>query len=329
MNAAGRLGVYAAGLAVVFTGAFAAAGAAVPEETVAAWTQTAKGQVMDQNGTGGHEAASAPAPAGTHGTGSRVPGVAMEQDGYRLQDISAPGAAGQTGQLSFTIFGPDGAPATEFETAHEKDLHLIVVRSDGTRFRHVHPVMDPAGRWSLPWQWEAAGTYRVYADATPAGSTESLTLTSTVDVAGAFDPAALAPIAIDEVDGFEVSLNGDLSAGSSSALTISVTRDGKPVTNMDPYLGAYGHLVALRSGDLAYLHVHPEGDEPVKGEVSGPEVQFVTTAPTPGRYYLYFDFQVAGKVHSARFVLDTPGSANRAPESSTGTPGGDGGHSGH
>ncbi len=81
------------------------------------------------------------------------------------------------------------------------------------------------------------------------------------------------------------------------------------MTSLEPYLGAYGHLVALRAGDLAYLHTHPEGAEPVDGEVSGPEVKFATTAPTPGRYYLYFDFQVDGQVHSARFVLDTTGSA--------------------
>ena len=326
MNAAGRLGVYAAGLAVVFTGAFTAAGAAIPEETVAAWTQTAEGHEVDQH-NGGHKASAAPTATGA--AGSMVPGVAVEQDGYLLQEVSAPGAVGQAGHLSFTITARDGAPVTEFETEHGKDLHLIVVRSDGTRYRHVHPVMDQGGRWSLPWQWEAAGTYRIYADGMPAGAGKSLTLTRMVDVAGAFEPAAPAPTTTDEVDGFRVSLNGNLSAGAASALTVSVARDGKPVTNLEPYLGAYGHLVALRSGDLAYLHVHPEGAEPVQGEVSGPEVQFAATAPTQGRYYLYFDFQVDGQVHSARFVLDTTGSAHSAPANSTDGSTADHGHSGH
>jgi hypothetical protein len=323
MNAAGRLGAYAAGLAVVFTGAFAAAGAAVPKETVAAWTQSAEGHGMDQHGTGNHKAASAST------DGPPTPGVSVEQGGYVLQEVSAPGAVGQAGQLSFTVSGLDGVPVTDFEAEHEKDLHLIVVRSDGTQFRHVHPVMDPAGRWSLPWQWKAAGTYRIFADIKPGGSTTGVTLTRTVNVAGTFDPEALDPVTTDEIDGFQVSLNGDLSAGSSSALTVSVTHDGKPVTSLEPYLGAYGHLVALRDGDLAYLHVHPEGAEPVKGEVSGPDVQFATTAPTPGRYYLYFDFQVDGQVHSARFVLDTTGSAQTTHDSSTGADSNADGHSDH
>ncbi|WP_307725510.1 heavy-metal-associated domain-containing protein [Kocuria turfanensis] len=247
--------------------------------------------------------------SGNH-AGHLVQGVSMEQNGYLLQEVAAPGTIGEAGELSLTITGPDGAPVTEFDTSHEKDAHLIVVRTDGTGYRHVHPVLDEAGRWSLPWQWEAAGTYRVYADVVPAGAGKNLTLTRTVDVAGAFTPSTPEVTVTDEVDGFQVSVEGDLSAGSASDLTISVTRDGQPVTTLEPYLGAYGHLVALRAGDLAYLHVHPEGAEPVAGEVSGPDVEFATTAPTPGRYYLYFDFQVDGQVHTAQFTLDTTGAAD-------------------
>ena len=307
MNAAARLGAYAAGLAVVFTGAFAAAGAVVPEATVSAWTQQAEGTQLTQHTDSGQDPVetTAGSPAGP-----TPQGVSMEQNGYLLQEVTAPGTTGDAGELSLTITGPDGAPVTEFETSHEKDLHLIVVRTDGTGFRHVHPVMDATGRWSLPWQWETAGTYRVYADVVPAGVGENLTLTRTVDVAGSFDPAAPEVAVTDEVDGYQVTLEGDLSAGSQSQLSVNVTRDGQPVTTLEPYLGAYGHLVALRAGDLAYLHVHPEGAEPVAGEVSGPDVEFATTAPTPGRYYLYFDFQVDGQVHTAQFALDTTGSTD-------------------
>lgn len=312
MNAAARLGAYAAGLAVVFTGAFAAAGAVVPEATVATWTQQAEGTQLTQHTDSGQDPVETT--TGSH-PGHTPQGVSMEQKGYLLQEVTAPGTTGDAGELSLTITGPDGAPVTEFETSHEKDLHLIVVRTDGTEFRHVHPVMDATGRWSLPWQWETAGTYRVYADVVPAGVEENLTLTRTVDVAGVFDPAAPEVAVTDEVDGYQVTLEGDLSAGSQSQLSVNVTRDGQPVTTLEPYLGAYGHLVALRAGDLAYLHVHPEGTEPVAGEVSGPEVDFATTAPTPGRYYLYFDFQVDGQVHTAQFALDITGSTDTTSSS--------------
>lgn len=323
MNAAGRLGAYAAGLAVAFGGAFAAAGAFVPEGTVTTWAQSAEGHTMDQQSAavghndGGHGESAEAASSNAQQMGPSVRGVTVAQSGYQLEGLSVPEGIGQNSKLSFTIAGPDGKPVTSYEVEHEQDLHLIVVRSDGTHFRHVHPVMDEAGRWSLPWSWDAAGTYRVYADIVPTESGEKLTLTSTVDVAGDFKPAAPEVSATTTLDGFDVALTGDLSAGAESTLTVEVSGDGKPETGLQPYLGAYGHLVALRKGDLAYLHVHPEGAEPVGEEASGPEVEFATTAPTAGRYYLYFDFQVDGTVHTAQFTLDTTGSNATTPDQGT------------
>jgi hypothetical protein len=232
----------------------------------------------------------------------------MEQDGFLLEDVSAPATVGERGTLSFTISDAGSKPVTDFKTTHDKELHLIVVRADGTQFRHVHPAMDDHGVWSLPWEWKAAGTYRVFADAAPVTTGENITLTRTVHVAGQFTPSAPAqPSAAEEVDGFNVTLTGTLSASEHAMLSVSVIRDGKPVTRLQPYLGSYGHLVALREGDLAYLHVHPEGEEPRPGAVSGPRVDFMTGAPTPGRYLLYVDFQVDGKVHTAEFVVKATG----------------------
>ena len=211
---------------------------------------------------------------------------------------------GESGELRFRILDAAGSPVTAYEPQHEKDLHLIVVRSDGAWFRHVHPALDRAsGTWSLPWTWGAAGSYRVFADFAASGA-DPVTLTRTVDVAGSFAPAHPETTATARVDGFEARITGDLVPGSASELTVTITRDGAPVTALQPYLGAFGHLVALREGDLAYLHVHPEGAEPSPGEVSGPDVRFGAQVPTVGRYLLYFDFQVDGVVHTAAFVRD-------------------------
>ena len=68
-----------------------------------------------------------------------VRGLTVAQDGYQLGALTAPAAVGEDGTLSFRLTGPDGKPVTDYTTAHDKDLHLIVVRSDGSRFRHVHP----------------------------------------------------------------------------------------------------------------------------------------------------------------------------------------------
>ena len=309
MNTPTRLALYGAGLVVLFIAGAVTAAAVVPQRTVAAWNRPAA-----EHGAAGHDGAA-------RSTAATVRGLSLEQDGYLLRDVHAPAHVGTAGDLTFQITGADGAPLTRSGTSHDKQLHLIVVRAAGTPFRHVHPTMSADGVWSLPWIWDAAGTYRVFADFVPdTGGRPDITLTSTVEVTGDYLPQpATATSTTASVDGFDVTISGDLQAGSTSTLTVEVTRDGQPVTTLEPYLGAFGHLVALRAGDLAYLHVHPEGDEPAAGDLSGPRITFMTQAPTPGRYLLYLDFQVQGQVHTATFVLDAAGTT------ATTTPG-DGGH---
>lgn len=310
-----RLSLYGLGIALTFGGAYGVAGAVVPESTVDSWT---RGDEMDEHGQD-HGAESA-VTTGTTGTGpadSGLAGLALGAAGYELSSVDAPTQVGETGELSFQVRDASGAPVTQYTTAHEKDLHLIVVRADGSQFRHVHPELDETtGTWSTPWEWAAAGTYRVYADVTPAGAEESLTLTRTVQVAGDLVPVVPQPARSDQVDGFTVTVDGELVVGEASELTFTVTRDGEPVVALEPYLGAFGHLVALRDGDLAYLHVHAEGGDPEPGQTAGPEIAFAAQTPTAGRYLLYLDFQVDGQVRTAELVLDAePGADPAGPES--------------
>lgn len=298
MNAGTRLGLYGGGLVAAFAVAFGLSGVVVPQSVVAGWSE---GSSMQSHG-GAHGGDSAEAEATA---ASSLKGLSLSNGGLVLSPVESPNIAGETGTLSFQVEDLSGAAVTEFTEAHEKELHLIVVRSDGSQFEHVHPTMDSAGTWSTPWTWEEAGTYRVFADFTPAGEEATgLTLTQTVQVDGEFTAVPTEVSRVDEVDGFTVTLEGDMVAGATSDLQITVERDGEPVTTLEPYLGAFGHLVALREGDLAYLHVHAAGDEPQAGDTAGPEIGFGAEAPTAGRYLLYLDFQVDGTVHTAEFVLD-------------------------
>jgi hypothetical protein len=143
----------------------------------------------------------------------------------------------------------------------------------------------------------------VYADFQPAGADDGLTLGADLFAPGSFQPTPLpAEQRTTTVDGYTVTINGELEPGKSSKITLSVSKAGEPVTNLQPYLGAYGHLVALREGDLAYLHVHPDG-EPGDGKTkAGPDVTFFAEVPSSGAYRLYLDFQHNGKVRTAEFT---------------------------
>lgn len=259
---------------------------------------------------------------------SQIPGGLMvSQNGYSLSLVGPQATVGRSVPVAFTINGPDGRPVTAYDVEHEKRLHLIAVRRDFTGFQHVHPTLDTEGVWStdldlLPGQW------RLFADFKATGA-DALTLGADLVVAGDYQPAVNgAESRTANVDGYTVALDGDLAPGADAKLTLSVSKDGEPVTDLEPYLGAYGHLVALREGDLAYLHVHPDGSPGDGTTQPGPAVVFYAAVPSAGSYQLYFDFEHDGMVRTADFTVNTTGSvATETPAPSDNRS--EDGHSGH
>jgi len=157
--------------------------------------------------------------------------------------------------------------------------------------------MAPDGTWSIPLNLPQAGSYRVFADFKPEDGPKT-TLGADFQVAGDYRPQNHINSSTFTVDGYEVSLTGELNAGKVSTVTTEITKNGKKVTDLQNYLGAKGHLVALRSSDLAYLHVHPEQSDQVK---------FAVEVPTAGKYRLFLDFQHDDVVRTAEFTLTTHG----------------------
>ncbi|MFE3881254.1 hypothetical protein ACFXPX_43580 [Kitasatospora sp. NPDC059146] len=272
-------------------------------------------------GTGTGTAVTRPAAHAGHDAGGgpadpdRLPGgLQVSERGYTLSLDQPFVTAGSPTDLRFRILGTDGEPVTAYQQQHEKELHLIVAPRDLSTFQHLHPVLAADGTWSAPTALPAAGEYRVFADFTPAGASEGLTLGADLHAAGDLRPARLPDTGrTATVDGYTVTLGGDLTPGRSSHLTLDVSKDGAPVTDLQPYLGAYGHLVALRAGDLAYLHVHPDTTTP------GPGIGFTTTAPSGGSYRLFLDFRHQGTVRTAAFTVTADGSAAPAPAATTAT----------
>lgn len=220
----------------------------------------------------------------------------MSQDGYTLvpEDRLA-----DAGEFAFTVVGPDGEPVESYDVLHDRRLHLIVASRDLSRFAHLHPERDAAGRWAADLPPLEPGAYRAFADFRPSGA-DQLTLGVDLTAPGpAGEPADLRPRRVDLTDGFEATVEGDLKAGGEATVTVTIRRDGRVVTT-DQYLGAAGHLVALREGDLAYLHVHPLDDG---GHAEGP-VRFAVEVPSRGTYALFFDYLVDDTVRTARFVLE-------------------------
>jgi len=267
-------------LAAVFGGAVSLGWAVGPLERGAA--------ADDEAGHAGEEGDTTAAVGGPAG-------LAVAEGGYRLELVTRSLIAGSTQPFAFRVVGEDGAPVRDYDLEHERELHLIVVRRDLAEFVHVHPGLGADGTWAVDLPVGDPGAYRVFADFTIDG--EKHVLGADLVAPGVFEPAALpVPAVVARAGGYEVRVShGAVESGVEAAFEFTVYRGAKPVA-ADPYLGARGHLVVLREGDLGYLHTHADEDV----------LRFETTFPSAGRYRAFLQFSAGGAVRTAEFTLEVP-----------------------
>jgi hypothetical protein len=234
-------------------------------------------------------ASAEPAHGGEMGDMDAVRGLAVAEDDLRLVVATPELARGRDQELRFRVVDTGGETVRDFDVEHTKRMHLIVARRDLTGFQHLHPRQRADGSWTTDLRVKDAGSYRMFADFSH--DSKPVTLAADLRVDG---PADLQPLPAPSTTatsdgGYDVRLDRD-----GERLRFTVTRDGRPV-HTQPYLGAGGHLVALREGDLAFLHVHPAEDN---------STTFDVEYPTPGRYRLFLQFQVEGQVNTVAFTQE-------------------------
>jgi major membrane immunogen (membrane-anchored lipoprotein) len=208
--------------------------------------------------------------------------------------------------ITVNIQDKDGKPIDQFDVNHEKQMHIIVVSKDLSFFNHIHPENNGNGEFTVTTQFPAAGEYEVISDFIPTGI-GAMSKTQWLTVQG--NAAAPQPIEPDQsltkvVDGKEVTLSFDhLMANMELELNFNIkdAKTGKPVTNLEPYLGAVGHVVILNQNAGEYLHVHP-----IEEKAKGPDAKFMATFPHSGVFKIWGQFQQNGKVFVVPFVVKVP-----------------------
>ena len=288
--AAPRLAGFAVALAVLFGIGALAGGVFDP----------APPNASPQRSAADRQAMAGMAQSDQHGAGDSamqmgVRGLAVSAEGLRMVVETPVFEPGRTRELRFRVLDDRGRALRDYDVQHTKRMHLIVVRRDLSGFQHLHPRLAADGTWRVPLRLDAAGSYRVFADFSHDDT--PVTLGSDLTVDGRFSARQLPAPRLETAAGdYQVRLVAPkAAAGRETELRFAVRRDGEPV-QVEPYLGADGHLVALREGDLAFLHVHPtkSGDHRA--------ITFEATLPTTGRYRLFLQFKVGSRVQTAAFT---------------------------
>lgn len=218
--------------------------------------------------------------------------------------------AGAPATFSFSVTR-NGAPVRTFEVEHEKLLHLIVVRNDLQEFQHLHPDFDPASaHFTVPITFATNGTYALFVDFKI--QSDSATVLPKDVVIGT--PTAPTLLVVDDGEqhagAYTVtpSIVSPIPAGMETMFVFAISKNGRPIADLQNYLGAKGHAVIIKEGSLEYLHTHPSGHGAAHGDtteaLSPGEVHFATTLPSPGRYKVFAQFRPEGNLITTANVYD-------------------------
>ncbi len=226
----------------------------------------------------------------------------------------APPVAGEPAELELRVRlanSPDLREVVDFELVHERPMHLFLVSRDLAHFAHEHPEPASAGVFRLRYRFPAPGRYRLFADVAPRDAGSQVLATELIVRPGAGEPeAGSAPLSqavlSAEIAGVRVSLEpppGGIPAGQTVAVE-AVLRDarGRPIEDLEPWLGALAHLLLVSRDAETFAHAHPDEREPSLGK--GGRIPFLVRLPKPGLYRGWLQFQRKGKVSTAELALE-------------------------
>jgi hypothetical protein len=240
---------------------------------------------------------------------------------YGLKLETKPGAVkpGEKIQLRFLISHPQtGEQVKEFNILHDMPFHLFVVSQDLESFEHIHPDKKPDGSFVIETVMPKAGYYKLFSDFFPVGGTPQVIQRNLVTAGYTGDllasQAKLTPdkVLVKTVSGMSCELTFDPVepvSGKPAVLKYHLVdaQTGKPVTDLQPYLGALGHTLILSEDATDYLHSHPVEMIPETADrakfAGGPDVSFDTFFPRPGHYRIWSQFQRQGKVITVSFTV--------------------------
>ncbi|HEU5122029.1 MAG TPA: hypothetical protein VFT59_04225 [Candidatus Saccharimonadales bacterium] len=239
----------------------------------------------------------------------------MKEDAYTLKFLSGiTYQPGQPSMLEFTVVDKDGKRLNQdqYKIEHEKRMHVIVASQDLTQFQHVHPVFDTGtNSYKLPhFVFPVTGNYRIFTDFVVDSHGE---MNSMSDHAGVQYQDVIVGNPSDEVSPLGSPTTSDTANGitvdlvvkpgeadTKKVLEFTLTQNGQPVTNLQKYLGALGHLVVLREGDLEYIHTHALSTE-IENQTG--KVSFEVDFKQSGTYKAFAQFQHENSVTTTDFVI--------------------------
>ncbi|MEO8065583.1 MAG: hypothetical protein ABI643_01860 [Candidatus Doudnabacteria bacterium] len=254
--------------------------------------------------------------------GMNMAGMMMGGDASRRYTVSfatnpANPKPNQDTQLKFKIYdAASGNEVTDYSAVMTKLMHLVIVNSNLDYFEHIHPAQN-GSEFTVTTSFPKADNYHLYINFQPNSATEQqigFSLPVGVPASHTSSHIPLDSTLTKTFGNYKVTLSSASSQFNANDMNnmaevlnfhIVDAKTGQPVSDLQPYLGAFGHLVMINEQTYKYVHIHPvASDNTMAG---GPDVKFLPAALfdkiEPGIYRVFAQFQHNDMVFVADFTI--------------------------
>ncbi|MBC7925139.1 MAG: hypothetical protein H7039_05730 [Bryobacteraceae bacterium] len=198
--------------------------------------------------------------------------------------------------MRFTLRDPSNGKQARLQLIHEKLLHLFLVNGDLSYFAHEHPELQSDGSFLFEATLPGGGEYRVFCDFYPENATPQM-IARTIYARGAAQATAAVPeLGLQKTANLAVSLRTEPMVPLAGTKTMLFFRLD-PDEGLEPYLGAWGHMLCTSADLIDVVHTHPAWED------RSDTIQFNLIFPRAGLHRVWVQFQRRGILNTARFTI--------------------------
>jgi len=228
----------------------------------------------------------------------------------------------------FSFKNREGKPVENLTIHHDRLIHVVISSKDFSVFAHIHPQdfglitpeMKKTALYPVRFTFPKAGRYIIGIDF--AVNDQPLSRHFLVDVAG--EPKMGPPKQdfsrekrFGDLDVTFASTPERIMSGKEVTLSYIFKKNGKPVTDLEPWLSAPMHLAIISVDLTQFIHTHGElPGMPAMGhhehhmqmmmtvpEKFGPKIEVHMIFPAAGLYQIFGQVGYQGKVIATSFMV--------------------------
>ncbi|KTD60653.1 hypothetical protein Lsan_1944 [Legionella santicrucis] len=184
----------------------------------------------------------------------------------------------------------------ELKEVHTKKIHVLIIDPSLSDYHHVHPMIDSEKQdFVFHFTPKKTGSYQMWVDITPIQTNKQGFLVADLGTSSK-NPLVKEKVVLNTTMNpykFTLKLDSKPKAGQEVMATITVTKNGKPFTKLEPVMGAFAHVVGFSGDHSSILHIHPMGKEPTKkSDRGGAELMFHIGLKKTGFVKLFAQFRI-------------------------------------